>query len=304
MAASKLAEGGLVAFATETVYGLGADARNDTAVARIFAAKGRPQFNPLIVHANDVGLARTLGNFNSVAQKLAEALWPGPLTIVVPRRADSNLSLLVSAGLDSVAIRVPAHRMAQDLLNAFGGPVAAPSANISGSISPTSAGHVIASLGEKVDVVLDGGQCPVGVESTIVSCLSETPVILRHGGVTRQQIEEIIGAPVSDQTDGGNKPVAPGQLTSHYAPRASVRLNVNDPKPGEVFLGFGPVKNATLNLSPSGDTVEAAANLFAMLHELDRSGAKKIAVAPIPNSGLGEAINDRLKRAAAPREGN
>jgi len=302
LAADRLKSGGLVAFATETVYGLGADARNDQAVAAIYKAKGRPQFNPLIVHVALLEVAQKLGTFNDVAQKLAGAFWPGPLTLVVPRLPDCPVSLLATAGLDSLAIRVPAHKQAQALLEQFDGPVVAPSANPSGAVSPTSVEHVIAGLGGKIDMVLDGGDCAVGVESTIVSCLEEKPVILRHGGLVRAEIEAVLGVAVADGQIDSNNPTAPGQLQSHYAPRAKLRLNVVRPQKHEAFLEFGPCDiEPDLNLSPKADLAEAAANLFKMLHLLDTGVVDNIAVAPIPNYGLGEAINDRLHRAAARR---
>ncbi len=295
---------GLVAFPTETVYGLGADATSDQAVARIFEAKGRPQFNPLIVHVASADQARGLGKFNETADRLAAELWPGPLSLVVPRTPDCPVSMLASAGLETIALRVPSHPLAQALLNAAQLPLAAPSANRSGSISPTTAAHVHDSLGHAVDLVLDGGACPVGVESTIVDCCLDEPVVLRFGGVTRDSIEQVIGRPIGFR-EAGETPTAPGQLVSHYAPRAALRLNVQDTGNGEALLGFGtPVpdhKGAFLNLSEKGDLLEAAANLFAHLHTLDASGADTIAVMPVPGTGLGEAINDRLERAAAPR---
>ena len=300
LAVAQLNSGGLVAFATETVYGLGGDARNDSAVARIYQAKGRPQFNPLIVHVASFEAARKLGKFGDIAQKLAQTFWPGPLTLVVPRLPDCPVSLLATAGLDSLAIRVPVHPQAQELLAEFGGPVVAPSANPSGFISPTSVGHVVAGLGGRIDMVLDGGDCPVGVESTIVSLVGDSPVILRHGGLARADIEAALGMAVSDGRDDAAQPTAPGQLKSHYAPKASVRLNVTKPNQDEVLLGFGPVE-AEFNLSVTGDLRQAAANLFKMLHLLDSRGVDKIAVSPVPDTGLGEAINDRLNRAATPR---
>jgi len=294
---------GLVAFPTETVYGLGGDACNDQVVAKIYAAKGRPQFNPLIVHVASFEAAKELAQFNLVALKLAEKFWPGPLTIVVPRLPDCPVSLLASAGLDSLAIRVPAHPLAQRLLKQYGGPLVAPSANPSGAISPTSTEHVIAGLEGKIDMVLDGGECEVGVESTIVSCLDDVPVILRHGGVPRSDIEALLAMKVADGAENAKTPTAPGQLLSHYAPKARVRLEVSEPASDEAYLGFGSLAvEPLLNLSTKGDLTEAAANLFKMLHQLDRQGVEKIAVSPIPNHGLGEAINDRLRRAAAPRE--
>jgi len=300
LAADALRRGELVAFATETVYGLGADATNGQAVAAIYEAKGRPSFNPLIVHVPTAEAAMRLGQFNADARKLAGAFWPGPLTIVVERAAGCAVSELVSAGLNSIAIRVPGHEGARRLLEAAGVPVAAPSANRSGQISPTRPEHVLAGLEGRIWGVLDMGACEVGLESTIVSCLGEEPVLLRPGGISREQLDVVLGKPVS--IDAGNPlaPVAPGQLESHYAPNARVRLNATSAREGEVMLGFGNVDGA-MNLSPSGDLKEAAANLFAMLHALDTTGAAAIAVAPIPDIGLGAAINDRLNRAAAPR---
>ncbi|SMY06834.1 L-threonylcarbamoyladenylate synthase [Flavimaricola marinus] len=298
-AAQFLGSGACVAFPTETVYGLGADARDDRAVAGIFEAKGRPSFNPLIVHVPGQAEAEALADFSPEARRLAAAFWPGPLTIVVPRKPDSGLSDLVSAGLPSVALRVPQHPVAQGLLRTFGGPIAAPSANPSGRVSPTEAGHVLAGLRGRIAAVVDGGACPVGLESTIVDCTA-APVLLRAGGVSQEELEACLGAPLGQPQATTERPVAPGQLASHYAPEGTVRLNVLDPQKDEVFLGFGPVGGA-LNLSPDGDLIEAAANLFACLHKLDQMGAERIAVAPVPEEGLGRAINDRLRRAAAPR---
>lgn len=297
-AARILRDGGLVAFPTETVYGLGADARNSHAVARIFAAKGRPQFNPLIVHVPSVDAARRLAHFDARADALAAAFWPGPLTLVLPRRADSGLSELVSAGLDSVALRVPAHPLARALLDACDLPLAAPSANPSGRISPTRAEHVAAGLGARVDAILDGGACAVGVESTIIGLTGPDAQLLRPGGLPAEVVEACLGTSLAR---AGSAITAPGQMTSHYAPKGQMRLNVTDPARDEILLGFGPVAGAAINLSPAGDLVEAAANLFAALHQLDAQGAEKIAVSPIPMRGLGRAINDRLARAAAPR---
>ncbi len=292
-AADMLSRGGLVAFPTETVYGLGADARNGTAVARIYAAKGRPAFNPLIVHVPSLAAARRYGVFDAATLRLAQAFWPGPLSLVVPLAPDHGLSPLVTAGLDTVALRVPAHPLAQALLAKFGGPVAAPSANPSGRISPTTADHVLAGLSGRIDAVVDGGACTVGLESTIIG---GTPLaLLRPGGVAREDIEAIAGplARPSEQI------TAPGQLASHYAPDAALRLDADHAEPGEVLLGFGPMA-CDMNLSKTGDPVEAAANLFGHLHALDTRG-QPIAVAPIPDIGLGQAINDRLRRAAEPR---
>lgn len=297
-AAKTLHEGGLVAFPTETVYGLGADARNGRAVAQIFAAKGRPAFNPLIIHVATFEMAREIAVFNEAAQRLAAAFWPGPLTLVLPLRPDAGLSPLVSAGLPTVGIRLPEHPVAQRMLSAFNGPVAAPSANRSGKISPTTAAHVTAGLTGRIDAVLDAGACAVGLESTIIG-FDPVPTLLRTGGLPIGAIEACLGTPLASHTDRAT-PNAPGQLTSHYAPTAALRLNAITKRAGELKLGFGPDDTADLNLSLSGDLVEAAANLFHHLHELDAKGAP-IAVAPIPDNGLGLAINDRLTRAAAPR---
>ena len=297
-AAEILAQGGLVSFPTETVYGLGADARNDHAIAGVFAAKGRPSFNPLIVHVGSLAAAQALCDFNDDARRLAAAFWPGALTLVLPLRADAGISRLVTAGLESVAIRIPDHPVASALLAAFGGPIAAPSANPSGRISPTSAAHVRDGLGDRIDALLDGGPCVVGLESTILSCLG-APTLLRAGGIPAEAIAACLGRPlVSSQNP--DAPTSPGQLLSHYAPQGQVRLNATEAGPGEVMLGFGPMP-ADLNLSPSGDLTEAAARLFGCLHQLDAMGAQNIAVAPVPEYGLGRAINDRLRRAAAPR---
>ena len=308
-AAAILRRGGLVAFPTETVYGLGADAADGKAVAGIYAAKGRPSFNPLIAHCPDLAAARSYGRFDAIAEALATRFWPGPLTLVVPSAPGSPVSDLVTAGLDSVGLRVPDHPAAQALLRAVGRPVAAPSANRSGRISPTSASHVFEDLDGRIDAVLDGGDTRVGVESTIVACLGSGPVLLRPGGVARAEIEAVLGRSLADPAGAAAEtPLAPGMLASHYAPAAGVRLDVDAVAPGEAALLFGPVRpagldqaSATLNLSPSGDLVEAAANLFGMMRRLDATGARVIAVSPIPDEGLGEAIRDRLQRAAAPR---
>lgn len=298
-AAGMLGKGGLVAFPTETVYGLGADARNDHAVARIFEAKGRPRFNPLIVHVASAEAARDLVAWPEQAERLAQAFWPGPLTLVLPLRAGTGLSPLVTAELPTLAVRVPAHPVAQALLQAFGWPVAAPSANPSGRISPTTADHVALGLSGRIEAIVDGGACDVGVESTIVG-LCGAPELLRPGGLPAEAIEAVIKEPLlRPQAHGA--PTAPGQLASHYAPGAPVRLNVTRPRPDEAYLGFGKM-DCALNLSPTGDLTEAAANLFACLHGLDAMAPGAIAVAPIPDTGLGLAINDRLRRAAAPRE--
>jgi len=304
-AARLLREGQLVAFPTETVYGLGGDATNDRAVAAIFEAKGRPQFNPLISHVLDAAAAQKFVRWNDTAEKLAARLWPGPLTLVLPRSPGSPISLLATAGLDSVAIRAPSHPVAQALIRAAGLPIAGPSANRSGAVSPTRAEHVAESLGERVPLILDGGPCLVGVESTVLDLTGATPTLLRPGGATREAIEAVIGPiAVSDALPSGDAALkSPGQLASHYAPSRPVRLKATRVGNDEGLLAFGPDVPTgavlTYNLSPSGDLGEAAANLFAMMRALDRPGVGRIAVMPIPQTGLGLAINDRLRRAAA-----
>ena len=302
-AARLLREGRLVAFPTETVYGLGASAKDEIAVASVFEAKGRPKFNPLIVHTSTLGDAETYASFNPIARQLAEAFWPGALTLVLPRREGSRLSLLASAGLDTVAVRSPNHPVARALLKILDLPIAAPSANRAGSVSPTTADHVVRDLYGRVDLILDAGPCPLGIESTIVGFEGERPVLYRPGAITRDAIEDIAG-PLSEPTSDGVH--APGMLASHYAPRARLRLNIHELRAGEALLAFGPSvptsPNPICNLSPRGDLSEAAANLFAMLRQLDQSGVTTIAVMRVPERGLGEAINDRLRRAAAPRE--
>jgi L-threonylcarbamoyladenylate synthase len=310
-AAISLSKGGLVAFPTETVYGLGADATNGNAVARLYAAKGRPSFNPLIAHVFDVAAARRLGVFNDAAKRLAAAFWPGPLTLVLKKRAACPVAELATAGLDSIAIRVPNHPVARSLLDRLARPVVAPSANRSGHVSPTTAQHVLDDLGGRIDMILDGGPTPVGVESTIIGCLDK-PVLLRPGGLPREEIERVLGHAIEDvsaRADDREAPLAPGMLESHYAPRAKLRLSADHVEAGEALLAFGlrlprGVEDAAvvLNLSPGADLVEAAINLFSDLRALDQTEVATIAVMPIPNEGLGEAINDRLARAAAPRE--
>lgn len=297
-AAALLREGRLVAFPTETVYGLGADATNDAAVAAIYAAKDRPATNPLIIHVASVDDARKLARFSAAAEALAGAFWPGPLTLVLPARKDAGLSLHALAPGGTVALRVPDQPVAAALLAAAGRPVAAPSANPSGRISPTTAAHVLAGLGGRIAAIIDGGSCEVGLESTIVEP-GEPPRLLRPGGLPAREIEALLGRPLA-AAPASDTPSAPGQLASHYAPRAPVRLDAEAPREGEVYLGFGPGR-ATLNLSAGGDLREAAANLFGHLHALDAMG-RPIAVAPVPETGLGRAINDRLRRAAAPRQ--
>jgi L-threonylcarbamoyladenylate synthase len=298
-----LSQGGLVAFPTETVYGLGADAGNGEAIARLYAAKGRPAFNPLIAHVADIAAAHRLARFDAAAERLAAAFWPGPLTLVLPKQPGCGVADLALAGLDSVAVRVPAHPTAHALLAAFNGPVVAPSANRSGHVSPTSAAHVLADLRGRIDMVIDAGPCTVGVESTIVACLG-TPTLLRPGGLARAEIERVLGSSLAVPPAETEAPLAPGMLASHYAPKARLRLDAEAALAGEALLAFGPpppAAGATLNLSPRGDLIEAAANLFSHLRALDASGAKAIAVMKVPHDGLGEAINDRLARAAAPR---
>jgi L-threonylcarbamoyladenylate synthase len=305
-AARCLAAGGLVAFPTETVYGLGADASDGAAIARLYAAKGRPAFNPLIAHVANAAAAQKLGRFDAAAERLAAAFWPGPLTLVLPKVEGCPVADLATAGLDSIAVRVPAHPVAQEILRRFGGPIVAPSANRSGHVSPTTAAHVRADIGGRIDVIVDGGATPVGVESTIVACLAHTPALLRPGGVPREAIERVLQAPLAAAPPHDDKaPRAPGMLELHYAPRTPLRLDAKHVAPGEALLAFGPAPAEgaagavkVLNLSARGDLLEAAANLFAHLRALDASGASTIAVMPIPLAGLGEAINDRLGRAA------
>lgn len=306
IAAGKLRSGGLVAFPTETVYGLGADATNGEAVARIYEAKGRPRFNPLIVHVRDIAAARKIAALTPMAEHLAAAFWPGPLTLVLARRPETRISELVTAGLDTVAIRVPDHPLAQALIAASDLPLAAPSANRSGHVTATTARHVIDDLEDAVEIVLDGGATTHGLESTILDVTGDIVRLLRPGAVPAETIEAVIGMPLARILDAQSTPTAPGQLESHYAPQARLRLAVSGSLlPGEALLAFGPVDLPAgvpaINLSTSGHLVEAAANLFAALRRLDASGATTIAVMPIPETGLGEAINDRLRRAAAPR---
>ncbi len=304
-AAAIIRAGGLVAFPTETVYGLGADATNDEAVAGIFAAKERPSFNPLIVHVADAVAAAAMVAFTPEAKTLAATFWPGALTLVLPRRADSGISLLCSAGLDSLGVRAPAHPVARRLLAACGRPLAAPSANRSGRISPTTADHVAQSLGRRVPLILDGGPCALGLESTVLDLTGPRPRLLRPGGITEAEIEAVVGPLAIAEGSAPDRPRSPGQLESHYAPSRPLRLEATTVGPHEALLAFGPSAPAgaaaTVNLSPRGDLTEAAARLFAALHELDRPELEAIAVMPIPEDGLGRAINDRLRRAAAPR---
>ena len=305
-----LQAGGLVAFPTETVYGLGADARRGEAVARLYAAKGRPAFNPLIAHVDGLSAARKLARFDAAAERLAAEFWPGPLTLVLPKAPTCPVAGLATAGLDSIAVRVPEHAIAQGILRGFNGALVAPSANRSGHVSPTTAAHVLADLGGRIDLIVDAGETPVGVESTIIACL-DAPALLRPGGLPRGEIERVLQhklreMPAADAAS--DAPRAPGMLASHYAPRTPLRLDVKRVEPGEALLAFGPVlaegaERATkvLNLSTRGDLIQAAANLFSHLRALDTAAASVIAAMPIPREGLGEAINDRLRRAAAPR---
>jgi L-threonylcarbamoyladenylate synthase len=308
-AAEVIRAGQVVAFPTETVYGLGADATNGRAVAAIYEAKGRPSFNPLIAHVASLAEAETLVVFDAVSRRLAEAFWPGPLTLVLPMRPDCPVSSLATAGLDTLAVRLPAHPVARDLITAAGVPIVAPSANVSGHVSPTSASHVFGDLSRRIPLILDGGHTEVGVESTIVQVRDGTVHLLRPGGLASEELQGVAGGPLlrSDVTDT-TAPIAPGMLLSHYAPKAKVRLHARAVDPGEVLLAFGPghvpgegQAIGILNLSPAGDLREAAANLFRMLREADSLASVGIAVAPIPPRDLGEAILDRLERAAAPR---
>jgi L-threonylcarbamoyladenylate synthase len=308
-AARVLKAGGLVAFPTETVYGLGADAGNGEAVARLYAAKGRPTFNPLIAHVDGLAAARELARFDAAAERFAAEFWPGPLTLVLPKATTCPVAALATAGLDSIAVRVPHHPVAQRILRGFAGALVAPSANRSGHVSPTTAEHVLADLGGRIDLIVDGGDTPVGIESTIIACL-DAPTLLRPGAVPRAAIERVTQQKLREADAGpaGNAPRAPGMLKSHYAPRTPLRLDASRVEPGEALLAFGPALAAgaeraakVLNLSARGDLIQAAANLFLYLRALDAVGASAIAAMPIPDDGLGEAINDRLRRAAAPR---
>lgn len=316
-AAARLQAGGLVAFPTETVYGLGADATNDKAVAGIFEAKGRPTFNPVIVHVNDRAAAEQLVVFSTRAKLLAEIFWPGPLTLILPRRDDCPVSLLCSAGLPTLAVRCPAHPVARQLIQKLGKPIAAPSANASGTLSPTTPQHVSESLGDKAGMILAGGKSTVGLESTVVDMSGDLPVLLRPGAVTLDDLDMHIGEVLVELEAVGDNPKSPGQLLKHYAPNTPLRLNAVDVKKGEALLGFGPLRfmgveggghakdlpqNQRMSLSDTGDLHEAAANLFSMLHALDAGGFARIAVMNIPDTGLGLAINDRLRRAAGAQQ--
>ena len=297
-----LKDGGLVAFPTETVYGLGADATNDTAVASIYAKKGRPSFNPLIAHVDNAQMAARYVKLNDTAKKLMEAFWPGPLTLVLPRKSNCSVSLLASAGLDTLAVRCPKNPIALELIHQFSKPIVAPSANKSGRISPTTVGHIIEDYGDEAPFTLDGGPCQVGVESTVLLCTGERPAVLRYGGLAVEEIEKLIGPVIRPEKDE-DAPHSPGQMKSHYAPALPLRMNALAAFDGEALLGFGHAPEAVLNLSETEDLTEAAANLFSMMHQLDNAQKYTgIAVMPVPMEGLGLAINDRLKRASYKRE--
>jgi L-threonylcarbamoyladenylate synthase len=305
-AAACLRAGGLVAMPTETVYGLAADATSDAAVAAIYAAKERPAINPLIAHVLDMDAAREHAIFGPEAETLARAFWPGPLTLVLPVASTCRISLLARAGLNTVALRSPSHETARALIQAAGVPLAAPSANRSGAVSPTTAAHVVADLDGRIDWILDGGPCRHGLESTIIGCLTGRPQLLRAGAITREAIESVLRSPIDSTSPTRTAPNAPGQLASHYAPKAELRLGAASASADEAALDFGgalkrAAAGARLDLSPSGDLVEAASHLFSYLRALDTFGTARIVVAPIPEHGLGAAINDRLRRAAAPR---
>jgi len=304
-AGAALRSGALVAFPTETVYGLGADATSGRAVAAIYSAKGRPRFNPLIVHVCDLDAAQRLGRLTDSGRQLAAAFWPGALTLVLAKEPRCPVAELATAGLSTVALRVPAHPIAQALIRAADRPVAAPSANRSGHVSATTAAHVEADVGASVAIILDGGPTPIGLESTVVDATGAEPVILRLGGLARDDMERVLGRPLALARGATGRPASPGMLARHYAPAARLRLDAGEVHAGEALLAFGPTvpkhAAAAINLSPSGDLAEAAANLFSALRELDAAGPEAIAVMPIPHVGLGEAINDRLQRAARPQ---
>ena len=300
-AAKALADGYLVSFPTETVYGLGADATNDKAVAQIYAAKGRPSFNPLIAHVANLEAAKMIGVFDERALRLAEAFWPGALTMIVPLHKHTRISKLVTAGLDTIALRVPAHERIRELISGAGVPIAAPSANRSGKISPTTAAHVAEDLSDACRFILDGGACEAGVESTIIDCSTDTLGILRPGPVTREMIQALFPeVTAASPVKNDSRPNAPGQLTSHYAPSKPLRLDVTEPESDEIYIGFGKMgRTVDFNLSPTGNISEAAATLFATLHKADKAQGTRIAVAPLDKNGIGAAIYDRLQRAAA-----
>ncbi len=309
LAANLLKGGELVAIPTETVYGLAADATNGAACAKIFEVKGRPQFNPLISHLADYATAQKHGYFNDDADKLARSFWPGPLTLVLPRRADSPISDLVSAGLNTIALRVPASPLMQALSRSVDRPLAAPSANMSGRISPTTGQDVVRDMAGRIALVIDAGPTVIGLESTVVACTGETPTLLRPGGIPAEDLVQVLGKKIARAGHNDTAPESPGMLSSHYAPHAAVRMSAENVNPDEGLLAFGPTLPAgaencrkIFNLSEKSDLREAAARLFAGLRSLDASDVRNIAVMPIPLTGLGDAINDRLKRAAAPRK--
>lgn len=306
LAAKKLKQGDILSFPTETVYGLGADATNSRAVAKIFSAKSRPSFNPLIVHLSDAAEANQFVEMSDLSRKLANTFWPGPFTMVIPLKEDSGLSDLITAGINTVAIRVPQNNVAQELLIEFGGPIAAPSANKSGRISPTTAQHVDDEFSAELGFIIDGGPCKRGIESTIVQIKGDQVILLRPGSITAADIENVIGSKIATKPIKSETPNSPGQLESHYAPNTQLRLNITKPNNDEGFLTFGPTEGSLgkicLNLSPSANLEEAAANLFSMMRELDNMNFPSIAVSSIPEIGLGLAINDRLRRAAAPKK--
>lgn len=304
MASDILKKGEVVSFPTETVYGLGADATNSDAIAKIFSAKNRPSFNPLIIHLPNTQMVEKYVELSQLTKDLSNIFWPGPFTMVLPLKKNSGISTLITAGLETVAIRVPSHPVAHTLLNEFNGPMAAPSANKSGQISPTTAQHVDQEFGDELELIIDGGPCDNGLESTIVKVVYDQLTILRPGNVTVEEIQEKIEVKIVTDTQPTDNPIAPGQLKSHYAPNANVRLNVINPEMNEAYLAFGDTNQVEnmLNLSPSGDLEEAASNLFSMMRSLDQLNLKTISVAPIPKSGVGVAINDRLERAAAPKD--
>ena len=304
MASDILKKGEVVSFPTETVYGLGADATNSDAIAKIFSAKNRPSFNPLIIHLPNTQMVEKYVELSQLTKDLSNIFWPGPFTMVLPLKKNSGISTLITAGLETVAIRVPSHPVAHTLLNEFNGPIAAPSANKSGQISPTTAQHVDQEFGDELELIIDGGPCDNGLESTIVKVVYDQLTILRPGNVTVEEIQEKIEVKIVTDTQPTDNPIAPGQLKSHYAPNANVRLNVINPEMNEAYLAFGDTNQVEnmLNLSPSGDLEEAASNLFSMMRSLDQLNLKTISVAPIPKSEVGVAINDRLERAAAPKD--
>ena len=298
-----LLSGGLVAIPTETVYGLGGDGTNPIAVQAIFTAKGRPSFNPLISHVCDINMLEQIAIVHDTARKIIDAFCPGGITLILQRTQDCPVAKTACADLNTIAVRIPAHTQTLALIKSFGRPIVAPSANKSGHISPTTAEHVKSSLGEKVDLILDGGQCTAGLESTIIDMSMNAPCLLRAGAIRKEAIEAILGAPLAEKTFAkGNNPIAPGQLKSHYAPDMPLYMNIDTPNPKHAYLGFGDCAQCDLNLSPNADLKEAGKNLFDYLHKLNNNGVLAIDIAPIPNVGIGVAINDKLVRASAKKE--